>query len=78
MKEVNLDNLIEIITLFSVPNAQIEPETKLIKDGLIDSLNVMQIISELEGQYSIRIGAMDLSFDDFDTPNSLKKALDSL
>ncbi len=78
MKTININDLIEIILIFAVPNSKITEDTKLLEQEVIDSLNVMQIISEIEAQYSLSIGAMDLSFGDFESPSILKQALDKL
>lgn len=78
MRDINIDELIEIIGIFSIPGSIIEEDTKMLEQELIDSINVMQIISEIEGKYSLSIGAMDLSFDDFETPMILKIALDKI
>lgn len=78
MTITDIQSLINIISIFSEPGVEITSETRLLEESLIDSMNVMQIISEIESQYSISIGAMDVSFDDFESPSRLKKALDKL
>lgn len=78
MRDIDINELIEIIGIFAVPDSEINIDTKILELELIDSLNVMQIISEIEGRYSMSIGAMDLSFDDFETPMLLKVALDKI
>ena len=73
--EVNLEELISIIQMFAVEGSVISADSKLLDDEIIDSLNVVQIIAEVEARFSVKIGAMDLSFDDFESPATLAIAL---
>lgn len=76
--EVNLEELISIIEMFAADGADIVADSKLLDDELIDSLNVVQIIAEIEARFGVKIGAMDLSFDDFASPTILAAALAKL
>lgn len=78
MRNIDIEELIELIQIFAVPNAEIKEDTKILELNFIDSMNVIQIIAEIEGKYSLKIGAMDLSFDDFESPQTLKVALDKI
>lgn len=78
MGNFNINKTIEIISIFSIEGIDILEDTKLLDKELIDSINVIQIISEVENQYEIKIGPMDLSFDDFETPKILNNALNKL
>ena len=66
MAEIEIEDLIGVVEMFAVSGAKILPDTLLLKEELIDSLNVVQIISQVESLYALEIGAMDLSFDDFE------------
>ena len=76
--EVNLEELISIVEMFAVGGSTINADTQLLGDELIDSLNVIQIIAEIEAKFGVKIGAMDLSFDDFESPATLASALKKL
>ncbi|EAQ65677.1 hypothetical protein MED121_08933 [Marinomonas sp. MED121] len=78
MEKISLQQTISIITIYSQEGIEITPETKLLENEVIDSINVIQIISELESQFNVKIGPMDFSFDDFETPITLKNAIDKL
>jgi acyl carrier protein len=78
MAEIEIEDLIGVVEMFAVSGAKILPDTLLLKEELIDSLNVVQIISQVESLYALEIGAMDLSFDDFESPNKLLDALSKL
>lgn len=75
MDKVPIEKVIKIISIFSKPGTQITTHLELLELELIDSLNVMQIIAEIEAEFSISIGPMDLSFDDFESPAVLRDAL---
>lgn len=45
------------------------PEANLIDDGIIDSLNIMQIITGFETQYGIEFDPEDLVPENFETLN---------
>ena len=76
--EVNLEELISIVEMFAVGGSTINADAQLLGDELIDSLNVVQIIAEIEAKFGVKIGAMDLSFDDFESPATLASALKKL
>jgi len=75
---VSLEELITIVEMFAVSGSEIHAKSELLNDGLIDSLNVIQIIAEVETRFGIEIGAMDISFDDFESPTTLATALKKL
>ena len=48
---------------------EIDADTSLFRSQLLDSLNLTGLIVILEETYGIRIGAMDISYDNLDTVN---------
>lgn len=73
-----ISEIISIIEIFARSDSTITGNSKLLEDGIIDSLNVVQIISEIEATYDVKIGAMELSFDDFESPATLAAALKNI
>ncbi len=45
--------------------------TSLFSAGLIDSLNLVQLVAFVEKQYGIKVGPMDLSLENFDSVRSI-------
>jgi acyl carrier protein len=62
---------------------EIDADTSLFRDQLLDSMNLTNLIMFLEETFSIRIGAIDIAFENLDTVNHMlafiakKKAADA-
>lgn len=61
----------EIISSISSKNSTIKADTKILEDGLIDSLSVFHIIAELEAKFGVSIGVMDATVEDFASPKDI-------
>ena len=61
-----MDKLLEILKSF---NSSITPdmEKKLVMDGIIDSVDIVSLISEPEDEFAIEISMEDVVEDNFDT-----------
>ena len=51
--------------------AVISADTSLFKDQLLDSMSLTSLISFLEETFSIKVGAMDIVFENLDTVNHM-------
>ncbi|MGD0998056.1 MAG: acyl carrier protein [Thermoleophilia bacterium] len=51
--------------------ATIDLDTSLFKDQLLDSMSLTSLITFLEDEFAIRIGAMDIVFENLDTVNHM-------
>ena len=51
--------------------ATIGLDTSLFKDQLLDSMSLTALITFLEDEFAIRIGAMDIVFENLDTVNHM-------
>ncbi len=49
----------------------IDADTSLFKDQLLDSMSLTNLITFLEDEFGIRIGAMDVVFENLDTVNHM-------
>ena len=62
---------------------EIDADTSLFRDQLLDSMNLTNLIMFLEETFGIRIGAIDIAFENLDTVNHMiafiakKKAVDA-
>jgi|GEM_PF-2345165 len=74
----NIDRIINLIKPMSRGNTTIEPETMIIEDNVIDSLSVINLIMEIEREFSMRMGIMDVTIDDFQSPVKILAAIERL
>ena len=50
---------------------EIDADTSLFRDQLLDSMNLTNLIMFLEETFAIRIGAIDIAFENLDTVNHM-------
>ena len=62
-----IKKIIEIVEPFLNEDIAIDPDTAIFENGLIDSLNVLQIIARIESEFGVKISPLDVTFDDFQT-----------
>ena len=72
-----MDKLLEILTGVK-DSVDYENESALWDDGLIDSLDLMEIISELEDAYDIEIGMDDIIPENFNTAAAMLALVEKL
>lgn len=67
----------EIIELLSQinPYEDVEETTHLLEEGILDSLALLLLISELEKKYSIKISFENLQLEHFQTVGTIVKFL---
>lgn len=66
--------LAEIIQSYSaVPIDTLDPDDKLFSSGLIDSLNIVEVIEFIESYYGIQISPTDFSMDNFDSMTAIAR-----
>lgn len=65
-----MDKLIQILTE-CCPSIDFEHETALIDDGLIESLDIVTIVSELMEAFSVEITVDDLTPENFNSAQSI-------
>lgn len=49
----------------------IDADTSLFKDQLLDSMSLTSLITFLEDEFDIKVGAMDVVFENLDTVNHM-------
>ena len=54
------------------PGIDYQHETALIDDGLLDSFNVIAIVTELNGRFGIRISISDLEPENFNSMQAIQ------
>ncbi len=50
---------------FHSPRRKIEPSTHLFREGIVDSLGVLELVRFLEDQFGLQIGPDDLKLENF-------------
>ena len=65
-----MDKLIEILQSFN-PSITVGMEKKIVTDGVIDSVDIVSLISELEDAFGTEIPMEDIVEDNFDTVDAM-------
>lgn len=55
-----------------------ENEKKLIDDGILDSFDIVTLVSELNSEFDVEINVMDLEPDNFNTVEAMLELLEKL
>lgn len=53
------------------PDVDFENEDKLIDDGVLDSFDIVSLVSELNSEFDIEINVMDLEPENFNTVEAM-------
>jgi D-alanine--poly(phosphoribitol) ligase subunit 2 len=72
-----MDDFIKIL-LAATPNVDYENEKHLIDTGIIDSLDIVCIISELSDAYDIEIPSEEIKPENFNSAEAMKALIDRL
>lgn len=67
------DKILEFIRdeAVDVPPESIDADTSLFRDQLLDSMSLTNLITFLEDEFAIKVGAMDVVFENLDTVNHM-------
>ncbi len=72
-----MEKLLKILTEIR-PDVDFENETALIDDGILDSFDVVSIISELDDAFGVQIRITELDPDNFNSLESIWNLVQSL
>ena len=64
------EQIIEILTEIC-PGIDFEQETALIDDGLIDSLDIVAVVTELMDAFDVQLGVDDLTPENFNSVDAI-------
>ena len=64
------EQIIEILTEIC-PGVDFEQETSLIDDGLIDSLDIVAVVTDLMDTFDVQLGVDDLTPENFNSVDAL-------
>ena len=72
MREKIIEILIEIC-----PGNDCENETAIIDDGIIDSLDIVAVISELMEEFDVQLGVNDLTPENFNSVDAIVELIEN-
>ena len=70
------EQIIEILTEIC-PGVDFEQETALIDDGLIDSLDIVAVVTELMEAFDVELGVDDLTPENFNSVEAIEELIES-
>lgn len=68
--------IIEILSEIC-PGIDFETETALIDDGLIDSLDIVAVVTELMEAFDVELGVDDLTPENFNSVKAIEELIES-
>lgn len=68
--------IIEILSEIC-PGIDFETETALIDDGLIDSLDIVAVVTELMEAFDVELGVNDLTPENFNSVEAIEELIES-
>ncbi len=68
--------IIEILSEIC-PGIDFETETALIDDGLIDSLDIVAVVTELMAAFDVELGVDDLTPENFNSVEAIEELIES-
>lgn len=72
-----MEELLQILRMIR-SDVDFENEQKLIDDGILDSFDIISIVSELNDHYGIEINVNDLEPDNFNTVQAIMSLVERL
>ena len=70
------EQIIEILTEIC-PGVDFEQETSLIDDGLIDSLDIVAVVTELMEAFDVELGVDDLTPENFNSVDAIVELIEN-
>ena len=66
-----MEELLEVIRSAVQLDEPIEPDLPLVSSGLIDSFDLVGVLTAIEERYGVQIPVEDISIETFDTPRQM-------
>lgn len=73
-----MKNKVLAILLSTRPDVEFESETKLIDDGVLDSFDIISIVSDLNEEFEINITADELEAENFNSLEAIVKLVEGM
>lgn len=65
-----LDEIMKILAEVK-PGIEAEPNTELVRTGVLDSVDIMSVVMALAEEFDLEISPLDLKEENFHTPNAI-------
>ena len=72
-----MDELLEILNEIK-PGVDFEKETALVDDGILDSLAIIRLVSEIDDEFDVKIGVTDLVPENFNSAKAIMALIEKL
>ncbi|MGN0173069.1 MAG: acyl carrier protein [Acutalibacteraceae bacterium] len=72
-----MEELLEILSEIK-PGVDFEKETKLVDDGILDSLDIISIISEVSDEYDVKIPTESIVPENFNSAKAMLALINKL
>jgi D-alanine--poly(phosphoribitol) ligase subunit 2 len=72
-----MEDIIKILNEFR-PDIDFTSNERLIEDGILDSLDIVNIVAELDSEFDIEIPVEDIAPENFNSAAAIKKLVDGL
>lgn len=71
-----MDNFLQLLKTTLRIDERLEPDTPLISSGLVDSFDVVTLLTMVESEYRVSINPEDINVETFDTPAQMLAYID--
>ena len=65
-----LDEIMKILAEVK-PGIEADPDTELVRTGVLDSVDIMSVVMALAEEFDLEISPLDLKEEKFHTPNAI-------
>ena len=72
-----MDELLEILNEIK-PGVDFEKETALVDVGILDSLAIIRLVSEIDDEFDVEIGVTDLVPENFNSAKAIMALIEKL
>ncbi len=72
-----MNELLEILNALK-PDVDFETQTELVTGGILDSFDIVSLVTELNSEFDIEITASDLVFENFDSAAAIMAMVERL
>ena len=72
-----MDELLEILNEIK-PGVDFEKETALVDNGILDSLAIIRLVSEIDDEFDVEIGVTDLVPENFNSAKAIMALIEKL
>lgn len=74
---MNMEELLEILQELK-PGVEFERQTRLFDDGILDSLDVVSLVSEIDDAFDVEISVVDLRPENFNSVEAMMALIERL